>query len=118
DRRPFYHPALSGTVGQVTRQKEKEATETPKHGEDHQGKTKNSFVFSLDRLFRVSESPWLSLFRERDPLNPPVAQLADQQFVLVAAVDRVHEAELFQLLAGAAELAEDLAVEIQLVDRG
>ncbi len=62
-----------------------------------------------------AEPPWipyldLSLFRgpKRDLLHAPVGEFADEQLVLVAAVDRVHQAELLRQLAGAAELAETL----------
>src|SRR5436309_15509202 len=51
-----------------------------------------------------------------DFLHPPVRQLANEQLVLATAVDGVGDAELFRQLAGAAELADDAAVELELVD--
>ena len=55
---------------------------------------------------------------QRQSLHPPVAQLADEQLVLGPAIDGVHETEFLQLLAGPAELADDLPVQVHLVDRG
>src|SRR5437762_2399537 len=53
---------------------------------------------------------------QRDLLYSPVRELADEQLVLAAAVDGVHHVELFRQPAGAAELADDLSVELELVD--
>src|SRR5438876_721232 len=53
---------------------------------------------------------------QRDLLRAPVPDLADDQIVLGPAVDRVDDAEFFRHLAGLAELADDLAVEADLVD--
>src|SRR3954464_4730722 len=58
------------------------------------------------------------LFLERYLLDAPVGHLADQQFVLVAAVDGVRESELLQLPSGRPEFADDLAVERHLQDGG
>src|SRR5262249_27041066 len=49
-------------------------------------------------------------------LNAPVAQFTDQQFVLAAAVDGVDDVELLRQPAGTSELADDAAVELELVD--
>src|SRR5262245_39595309 len=49
-------------------------------------------------------------------LRAPVRQLADDNAVRIAAIDLVHRAELLQLLAGLAEAADDLPVELHLVD--
>src|SRR4249920_928210 len=53
-----------------------------------------------------------------DSLHAPVRHLTDEQLVLVAAIDRVGQAELFRQLAGRAELAHDLSIELDLVDGG
>src|ERR1700681_1140092 len=55
---------------------------------------------------------------QRHLLDSPVAELAHEELVLVAAVDRVHETELLHLLSGLPELAHDPPVELQLVDGG
>src|SRR6478672_1980275 len=57
-----------------------------------------------------------SLFLNRDSLYAPVGHLADQQLVLAAAVERVDHTELLQEMPGFAELADDLPVELDLVD--
>src|SRR6185436_19648935 len=54
---------------------------------------------------------------ERHLLHAPVGHLADQQLVLVAAVDGIGEPELFRQFPGGAELSDDFAIELNLVDR-
>src|SRR5687767_15151990 len=54
---------------------------------------------------------------KRHFLHAPVRHLADEQDVLLAAVDRVGQPELLRQLAGRTELADDLAIELHLVDR-
>src|SRR5580693_3975223 len=49
-------------------------------------------------------------------LHPPIEDFGDVEHVLVGAGDGVDPAELLELLAGAAEHAQNLAVEAQLVD--
>src|SRR5436309_15472710 len=49
-------------------------------------------------------------------LHPPVRELADEDLVLVAAIDFVHRPELFCELAGPSEFAQDAAVQFHLVD--
>src|ERR1700730_10854119 len=49
-------------------------------------------------------------------LHSPVGDLSYVELVGVAAIDLVHRAELLQQLAGPAELAEDLSVQLHLVD--
>src|SRR6478672_7289906 len=68
-------------------------------------------------VFARSASKSLLSGSQRQLLHAPVRQLANQQFVLVAAVDRVDEPELLRQLACAAELSDDVAVEIELVNR-
>src|SRR6476660_389657 len=53
---------------------------------------------------------------EQNLLHAPVGDLGDEEFVGVAAVDLVHGTELLQRLSGLAELAENRAVELHLVD--
>src|SRR4029079_6194426 len=53
---------------------------------------------------------------QRHLLGAPVPDLADPEGIFGAAIERVHHAELFRHLAGAAELADDLAGEPHLVD--
>ena len=53
---------------------------------------------------------------QHDLLDPPGGDFRHEQLVRVAAVDLVHRAELAELLAGLAELADDRAVELHLVD--
>src|SRR4030095_11446936 len=50
-------------------------------------------------------------------LHAPGRHLTEEQLVLVAAVDRIDDAELLRHASGRTELAEDLAVETHLVDR-
>src|SRR6266851_1517632 len=57
-----------------------------------------------------------TLTLQNDLLRAPVPDLADDQIVLGPAVDRVDDAEFFRQLAGLAELADDLSVQLQLVD--
>ena len=49
-------------------------------------------------------------------LNSPVADFTDEEFVGAAAVDLVDHGELLHLFAGFTELAENFAIELQLVD--
>ncbi len=53
---------------------------------------------------------------KNDFLHAPAGDLRDEQLVGVAAVDFVHRAELLQRFARLAELADDRAVELHLVD--
>src|SRR5216110_1866531 len=53
---------------------------------------------------------------ERDLLHAPVHELSHEQIVFTAAIDRVHHAEFLRQSAGASELADNAAVELQLVD--
>src|SRR6266568_8988103 len=53
---------------------------------------------------------------QRDLLRPPVPDLTDPQIVLGAAVDSVDHAELFRQPARLAESADDLTVQLDLVD--
>src|SRR6185436_11947886 len=53
---------------------------------------------------------------EHDLLGAPGGDLDDHELVGIAAVHRVHGAELTQLLPGLAELTDDGAVEFHLVD--
>src|SRR5262245_35869732 len=54
---------------------------------------------------------------QRQLLDSPVAELADVQFVFTPAIDRVDEPELLDLFACSAEPADDLAIEVDFVDR-
>src|SRR5712671_4314644 len=56
------------------------------------------------------------MLAQRDLLDPQIADFADQQIVLVAAVDGVHGTEFLRHLAGAAEFADDRPVQFHLVD--
>src|SRR5580698_8053673 len=58
----------------------------------------------------------LALRLQHQLLHPPVQQLRGVDGVFRRAGQRVDPAELFQLLAGAAEHAQHLAVEAELVD--
>src|SRR2546428_618967 len=53
---------------------------------------------------------------ERELLHAPRGDFRHEQIAVALAVHRVHGPELAQLLAGPAELAEDRAVELHLVD--
>src|SRR5678816_1770329 len=53
---------------------------------------------------------------EQQLLRAPVRQLADDDAVRITAIDLVHRAELLQLLAGLAEAADDLPVQLHLVE--
>ena len=53
---------------------------------------------------------------EHDLLRAPRGDLRDEQLIGIAAVDLVNRAELAEPLAGLAELADDRAVELHLVD--
>src|SRR5262245_29663320 len=57
-----------------------------------------------------------SSLSQRQLLYSEVADLADIEDVLGAAIDRVDRAELFQQLARPAKLADDGAIEAHLVD--
>src|SRR5262245_13723708 len=57
-----------------------------------------------------------SRLSQRQLLDPEVADFADVERVLGAAIDRVDRAELLEQLARPAELSEDRAVEAHLVD--
>src|ERR1700730_6635648 len=63
-------------------------------------------AWSLLRLARV----------QRELLHAPVRNFTDVELIFVPAVDFVDRSEFLQLLAGLAELAEDLAIELHLVD--
>src|ERR1700731_4701325 len=57
------------------------------------------------------------LLRMQDQLlPPPIEDFGDVERVLVRTGDGMDPAELLELLAGAAEHAQNLAVEAQLVD--
>src|SRR5580692_4991887 len=57
------------------------------------------------------------LLRMQDQLlHPPIEDFGDIEHVLVRAGDGMDPAELLELFAGAAEHAQNLAVEAQLVD--
>jgi hypothetical protein len=49
-------------------------------------------------------------------LRPPVQQLADPEYVLGRAGQRVNPTELLELLAAPAGHAEKLAIEAELID--
>src|SRR5881296_1605065 len=70
---------------------------------------------SSDTLLRTARHGRLRS-TQRQFLHPHVSQLADEEAVLAAAVDGVDRAELLRPLAHFAELADDRAVEPQLVD--
>src|SRR4051812_2029958 len=53
---------------------------------------------------------------EKNLLRAPSRDLGHEQLIGIAAVDLVNRAELAETLASFAELAEDLAVELHLVD--
>ena len=53
---------------------------------------------------------------ENQLLHAPIQKLADIEFVLRRAGDFVNPAELLELLAGAAEIAQHFAVQAELVD--
>ena len=53
---------------------------------------------------------------DRELLHPEIADFADIERVLAAAVDRVDGAELFQQFASLAKLSNDGSVETHLVD--
>src|SRR6187549_2185971 len=57
-----------------------------------------------------------SCLSQRQLLYSEVADLADIEDVLRAAIDRVDRAELFQKLARAAKLANDRSIQAHLVD--
>ena len=49
-------------------------------------------------------------------LQAPFDDFGDQNFILHAAIDSVHRAELSLLFAGDTEFAEDVAVQLHLED--
>src|SRR5688500_17327737 len=51
-----------------------------------------------------------------DLLRAPGGDFRHEQLIRIAAIDFVHGAELPEALTGLAELADDLAVELHLVD--
>src|SRR5437588_9961306 len=57
-----------------------------------------------------------SCLAQRQPLHSEVADFADVDGVLGAAIDRVDRAELLEQLARPPELADDRAIEAHLVD--
>src|SRR5580692_4191152 len=69
------------------------------------------------RVAALSMARRARLLRMQDQLlHPPIEDFGDIERVLVRAGDGVDPAELLELLAGAAEHAQNLAVEAQLVD--
>src|SRR4051794_18339215 len=64
----------------------------------------------------VSAATRLSAWPQRHFLDAPVAKLADEQFIVAAAVDGVDDVEFLRQTTGAAELADDPAVKFELVD--
>src|SRR2546426_218805 len=85
---------------------------------EYRGKPGNQRPDSQFPLFPNSPitNPPKGASAKRPLLPPPVPDLADDQVVLRPAVDRVDDAELLRQLSRLAELADDLSVQLDLVD--
>src|SRR5215208_1466132 len=68
------------------------------------------------RALRGSIRAFYTCRFEQDLLRAPVIDFCDEERVGVAAVDLVYRRELARRLAGLAELADDRAIELHLVD--
>src|SRR5262245_19706554 len=78
-----------------------------------------TFYASASSKYPTAPSAARGLLRLRTKqqlLHAPVQNFGDEQHVFGRACNLVNPAELFELLAGAAEHAEHLAVETELVD--